>query len=234
MKKYLFFVILLLFITNISFAQKFGYVDSEFILSKMPAYKNAQQEIDKLSANWQKDIEGMYQNIDKMYKAYQAEEVLLTDEMKKKRQNEIVEKEKEVKEYQKKVFGFEGSVFKKRQELIKPVQDEVYDAIEKVAKKRQLQIVFDKSSELVMLYTNPVHDYTEYVLEELGLASPEKNTPGARPANTNVDTPGSQVKSSEGDEVGAGEEDAAGTRQAPTTRKPTGTKAPVKKTTKKK
>jgi outer membrane protein len=234
MKKYPFFIILLLLFSNVSFAQKFGYVDSEFILNKMPAYTAAQKEIDKLSANWQKDIEGMYQNIDKMYKAYQAEEVLLTDEMKKKRQNEIVEKEKEVKEYQKKIFGFEGSVFKKRQELIKPVQDDVYDAIEKVAKKRQLQIVFDKSSELVMLYTNPVHDYTEYVLEELGLASPEKNTVGARPANANnVDTPGSQVKSGAGDEVG-GEDEATPARQAPATRKPTGTKAPAKTQPKKK
>ncbi|QMU26997.1 OmpH family outer membrane protein [Adhaeribacter radiodurans] len=234
MKKYWFFVILLLLLTNASFAQKFGYVDSEFILSKMPAYKSAQQEIDKLSANWQKDIEGMYQNIDKMYKAYQAEEVLLTEEMKKKRQNEIVEKEKEVKEYQKKIFGFEGTVFKKRQELIKPVQDEVYDAIEKVAKKRQLQIIFDKSGELVMLYTNPVHDYTEYVLEELGLASPEKNTAGARPNTSNVDTPGSQVQSQDGDDVGASDENATTQKQAPAARKTTGTKAPAKTQPKKK
>lgn len=233
MKKYWFFVILLLFLTNTSFAQKFGYVDSEFILSKVPAYNTAQKEIDKLSANWQKDIEGMYQNIDKMYKSYQAEEVLLTEEMKKKRQDEIVEKEKEVKEYQKKIFGFEGTVFKKRQELIKPVQDEVYDAIEKVAKKRQLQIVFDKSSELVMLYTNPVHDYTEYVLEELGLASPEKNTPGSRPANANVETPGSQVQSQD-DEVGSTAENATTQKQAPAARKATNSKAPAKSTQKKK
>ncbi|MDQ3291080.1 MAG: OmpH family outer membrane protein [Bacteroidota bacterium] len=234
MKKYWFFVILLLLLTKSSFAQKFGYVDSEFILSKMPAYKSAQQEIDKLSANWQKDIEGMYQNIDKMYKAYQAEEVLLTEEMKKKRQNEIVEKEKEVKEYQKKIFGFEGSVFKKRQELIKPIQDEVYDAIEKVAKKRQLQIVFDKSGELVMLYTNPVHDYTEYVLEELGLASPEKNTAGNRPNTSDVDTPGSQVQAQESDEVGASDENTTTQKQAPAARKTTGSKTPVKNQPKKK
>lgn len=233
MKKYWFFVILLLLLADVSFAQKFGYVDSEFILSKVPAYNTAQKEIDKLSANWQKDIEGMYQNIDKMYKSYQAEEVLLTEEMKKKRQDEIVEKEKEVKEYQKKIFGFEGTVFKKRQELIKPVQDEVYDAIEKVAKKRQLQIIFDKSSELVMLYTNPVHDYTEYVLEELGLASPEKNTPGSRPANANVETPGSQVQAQD-DEVGSTAEGATTQKQAPATRKATNSKAPAKSGQKKK
>jgi outer membrane protein len=155
----------------------------------MPAYATAQKEVDKLSENWQKDIEARYKDIDKMYKSYQAEEVLLTEEMKKKRQNEILEKEKEVKEYQKKIFGFEGQLFKKRQELVKPVQDEVYEAIEKVAKQRQLQIVFDKSGGLVMLYTNPVHDYTEYVLEALGLASPTKNTPGQAPAVNAEDTP---------------------------------------------
>ena len=234
MKKYLFFVILFLILTNISFAQKFGYVDSEFILNKMPAYTSAQKEIDKLSENWQKDIEGMYQNIDKMYKAYQAEEVLLTEEMKKKRQNEIVEKEKEVKEYQKKIFGFEGTVFKKRQELIKPVQDDVYDAIEKVAKKRQLQFVFDRSSELVMLYTNPVHDYTEYVMEELGLASPEKNTAGNRPANSNVETPGSQVPSAANEEVETAEEGTTTPRAAPAARRTTNPKVPVKSQPKKK
>jgi outer membrane protein len=189
MKKILFLIFLSLFLTQVSFAQKFGYVDSEFILSKMPAYASAQKEVDKLSETWQKDIEVRYKDIDKMYKSYQAEEVLLTEEMKKKRQNEILEKEKEVKEYQKKIFGFEGQLFKKRQELVKPVQDEVYEAIEKVAKQRQLQIVFDKSGGLVMLYTNPVHDYTEYVLEALGLASPTKNTPGQAPAVNAEDTP---------------------------------------------
>ena len=111
--------------------------------------------------------------------------------MKKKRQNAIAEQEKEVREYQKRIFGFEGQLFRKRQELIKPVQDEVYDAIEKVAKQKQLQIVFDKSGGLVMLYTNPVHDYTEYVLEALGLASPDKNTPGTdKPVVNAADTPG--------------------------------------------
>src|SRR5207253_1047156 len=101
--------------------------------------------------------------------------------------------------------------------------------IEKVAKKRQLQIVFDKSGELVMLYTNPVHDYTEYVLEELGLASPDKNTAGTRPNTTNVDTPGSQVQSQEGDEVGTTSDEGTTTqRQAPAARKAAGSKTPAK------
>jgi outer membrane protein len=223
MKKLLFLVFLSLFLTQVSFAQKFGYVDSEFILSKMPAYASAQKEVDKLSETWQKDIEARYKNIDKMYKSYQAEEVLLTEEMKKKRQSEILETEKEVKEYQKQIFGFEGQLFKKRQELIKPVQDEVYEAIEKVAKQRQLQIVFDKSGGLVMLYTNPVHDYTEYVMEALGLASPTKNTPGQAPAVNAEDTPAAPVSD-------LGEEDSPNQQPAkPAPKKPT-----TKPTTKKK
>lgn len=197
MKKLVAFVFICIFGTQLSYAQKFGYVDSEFILSKMPAYASAQREVDKLSQNWQKDIEAKYQSIEKMYKSYQAEEVLLTEEMKKKRQNEILEKEKEVKEYQKGIFGFEGQLFKKRQEMVKPVQDEVYDAIEKVAKQKQLQIIFDKSSGLVMLYTNPVHDYTEFVIEALGLASPNKNTPTQAPTVSAEDTPASTIAAGE-------------------------------------
>jgi outer membrane protein len=197
MKKLVALVFICIFGAQFSYAQKFGYVDSEFILSKMPAYTAAQREVDKLSQNWQKDIEAKYQSIEKMYKSYQAEEVLLTEEMKKKRQSEIVEKEKEVKEYQKGIFGFEGQLFKKRQEMVKPVQDEVYDAIEKVAKQKQLQIIFDKSSGLVMLYTNPVHDYTEFVMEALGLASPNKNTPTQAPAVSAEDTPASTIAAGE-------------------------------------
>jgi outer membrane protein len=194
MKKFLSTFLLVLLAMPLVFAQKFGYIDSEFILSKMPAFSAAQQETDRLSGAWQKEIEGKYQEIDNLRKKFQLEEVLLTEEMKKKRLTEIDDKEKEAREYQKKVFGFEGMLFKKRQELIKPVQDNLFEAVEKVAKKKALQIVFDKSGELVMIYTNPVHDYTEFVLEELGLASSEKNTPGKRPAGALVDKPGDTPK----------------------------------------
>jgi outer membrane protein len=196
MKKGLGILLLLLLVSPLAFAQKFGYIDSDFILSKMPAFTAAQQEADRLSSAWQKEIEGKYQEIDNLRKKFQLEEVLLTDEMKRKRLTEIEDKEKEAREYQKKVFGFEGMLFKKRQELIKPVQDNLFDAVEKVSKKKGLQIVFDKSGELVMIYTNPVHDYTEFVLEELGLASSEKNTPGKRPAGALIDQPGDTPKKS--------------------------------------
>jgi outer membrane protein len=153
-------------------AQKFGYVNTNFILNKMPEYTEAKAEIDKLSQAWQEEIDGMQHDIYAMYSAFQAEEVLLTAEMKEERMNTIKKKEDYLKEYQKKVFGFEGLFFLKKRELIKPVQDKVYDAVEKVAHDHKLQIVFDKSGELVMIYTDPIHDYTDYVLDELGLGDP--------------------------------------------------------------
>jgi outer membrane protein len=153
-------------------AQKFGYVNTNFILNKMPEYSQAKAEIDKLSQGWQEEIQGMQQDIAAMYAALQAEEVLLTPEMKEERVKTIKKKEEYLKEYQKKVFGFEGLFFLKKKELIRPVQDKVYEAVEKVAREQRLQIVFDKSGELVMIYTDPIHDYTDYVLEELELGDP--------------------------------------------------------------
>lgn len=150
-------------------AQKIGYIDSKFVLSKMPEYKEAQQEIEALSTAWQNEIQGMRKEIESMYSELKAEEVLLTKELKDERLAEIEKKEQEVKEYQKKVFGFDGLFFLKKKELMKPVQDKVFEAAEVVAKKERLQFVFDKSGELIMIYTDPIHDYTDLVLEELGL-----------------------------------------------------------------
>jgi outer membrane protein len=157
---------------NFAFSQKFGYIDSEFILNKMPEYAKAQNEIEQLSAAWQHEIEEMQKKVEGLYATFQAEQVLLTEEMKIERQDEIKKKEAELKEYQKKVFGFGGLFFLKKQELIKPLQDKVFDAVGKVAKTNRLAIVFDKSAELVMIYTDPRHDYTDFVLEELGLGDP--------------------------------------------------------------
>lgn len=173
MKKNIAFTgILLFFGLNFAFAQKFGYIDSEFILSKMPEYAKAQNEIETYSAAWQKEIEDMQRKVDGLYSIYQAEQVLLTEEMKLERQAEIKKKETELKDYQKKVFGFGGLFFLKKQELIKPLQDKVFDAVSKVSKANRLAIVFDKAAELVMIYTDPRHDYTDFVLEELGLGDP--------------------------------------------------------------
>ncbi|KAA9331542.1 OmpH family outer membrane protein [Hymenobacter busanensis] len=201
-------------------AQKFGYVDSEFLMSKMPSYAQAQAELNTLSQNWQKEVEAQKKDLDKLYRTYQAEEVLLTEAMKKKRQDEILKKEQDIKAYQNKVFGYEGQMFKKRQELTKPVQDQVFEAIEKVAKKKQLAIVFDKSGDLTMLYTNPAHDYTEFVLEELGLASEDRNQPAQKGAVRTVTTPATP---------GGAADDAVFDDQTPASKAPATRKPPVRK-----
>ena len=161
-----------LFGLNFANGQKFGYIDTNFILTKMPEYAKAQGEIDELSTGWQKEVEDMSRNVETLYSSLKAEEVLLTDEMKGDRLDLIHKKESELKEYQRKVFGFGGLFFLKKQELIKPLQDKVFEAVEKVAKQNRLAIIFDKSGELVMIYTDPRHDYTDFVLEELGLGDP--------------------------------------------------------------
>jgi len=174
-------------------AQKFGWVDSEFIMAKMPEYAKAQLELSALSDTWQREIEAQKKDLDKLYHNYSAEEVVLTEPMKKKRQDEILQKEQEIKTYQNKQFGYEGQLFKKRQELNKPVQDKVFEAVEKVAKKKQLAVLFDKSGDLTMLYTNPAHDYTEFVLEELGLGAEDRNQPGPRGTVKTVTPPKTPV-----------------------------------------
>ncbi|WP_258100381.1 OmpH family outer membrane protein [Marinoscillum pacificum] len=161
--------ILLFFAINDTFAQKFGYVDTQYVLGRMSEYKEAQTEIETLAKGWEAEIQTMYKAVEEKEAALQAEEVLLTPEMMQERRMEIDRAWKEVKEYQKQIFGFDGLYFLKKKELIKPVQDQVFDAVEKVAKNNRLQIVFDKSGDLVMIYTDPIHDYTDYVLEELGL-----------------------------------------------------------------
>ena len=166
-------IIFLLFFTFLAapnvFGQKFGYVDTQYILNKMPEYKQAQQEIQKVSLAWQDEIKDKQKEVEALYSALKTEEVLLTEAMKQERMAEIKQREQALKEYQTKVFGYEGLFFLKQKELMQPVQEKVFEAVEKVATKQKLQVVFDKSGELVMIYTNPVHDYTDYVLEELGL-----------------------------------------------------------------
>ena len=161
-------------------AQKFGWIDSEFIMAKMPEYAKAQLELNGLSETWQKEIEAQKKELDHLHQTYHDEEVVLTESMKKKRQDEILLKEQAIKAYQNKQFGYEGQLFKKRQELNKTVQDKVFEACEKVAKKKQLAMIIDKAGDLTLLYTNPTYDYTEFVLEELGLAAEDRNQPGPK------------------------------------------------------
>ncbi len=154
--------------TTVAYSQTFAYVDSEYVLENIPDYKEAQDELDKLSIEWQKQLERRYTEIDKMYKNYQAEQILLTEDMKVKREEEIIKKEKEAKEYQKQKFGVDGELFQKRKELVKPIQDKVYNAISEIANYKRLGIVFDKASGLTMLFTNPKYNISDDVLKKLG------------------------------------------------------------------
>ena len=164
---------LLLVAVQSLFSQKFGYVDTDYILTKVPAYKEAILEIDQLSIDHQMKIDKMFLQVDSMINALQLEEPLLTDDQKQKRHDAIDDKEKEIKDYQTNIFGYEGEIWLKRQELIRPIQDDIYTSISKISKKYKLQFVFDKAGDLVILYANPVHDYTDYVLEDLGLGDPK-------------------------------------------------------------
>ncbi|MES2679290.1 MAG: OmpH family outer membrane protein [Bacteroidota bacterium] len=149
-------------------AAKFGYVDTDYILGQIPEFKAAQSELDKTSVQWQKEMEAKFADIDKLYKAYQADAILLTDDMKKKRENEIINRETEAKELQKQRFGVDGELFKKRQELVKPIQDKVYNAIKVVAEKKAMGFILDKSGQVSILYANSKYDISEDVLVYLG------------------------------------------------------------------
>lgn len=149
-------------------AQKFAYVDTKYILENIPDYKSSQEQLNKVSVDWQKEIEMKYAEIDKLYKAFQAEQILLTEDMKKKREQEIINKEKEAKDLQKKRFGVEGDLFKKRQELVKPIQDKIYNAVKEVASEGNYAVVFDRNAELTMLFADPKYDKSDDVLNKLG------------------------------------------------------------------
>jgi outer membrane protein len=155
-------------------AQRYCVVDSKYILENLPEYKQAQTKLDESSATWQKEIDAKLQDVDRMYKAYQAEQVMLSDDMRKKREDEIIKKEKEAKELQKKRFGFEGDLFKKRQELVKPVQDKVYNAVQKMASSKAYDIIYDKSADLSVFYADPKIDKSDDILKELGVTNPTK------------------------------------------------------------
>lgn len=162
------FLILFFVITNYSLAQKFAYVDTDYILAKIPEYNQAQDKLDNYSKGWQEEIEMTMQKIEKMYRSYQSEQILLTEEMKSAREDMIFAEEKKVQDLQIKYFGPEGMLFSKRQELIKPIQDKIYDAIQQIATNNKYSVIFDSSSDLIMLYTNNNLDKSDKVLEIMG------------------------------------------------------------------
>jgi outer membrane protein len=149
-------------------AQRFGIVDTQYILSKIPEYSQAQSQLDQMSKTWQGEVEALLSEADALQKSLDAERILLTDEMAEEREKVISEKEQEARKLQRQYFGPEGDLFKKRQELVKPIQDQVYNAVQDVASKKRLDVVFDKASSLTMLYASDKIDISEDVLSELG------------------------------------------------------------------
>lgn len=169
MKKILLGLVCLMAVAFTADAQRYCVIDSKYILDKMVEYKDAQTKIDKLSEDWQKDIDNRMSEVDRMYKTYQAERAMLSDEMRKKREDEIIAKEKSVKDLQKERFGYEGELFKERQKLIKPIQDKVFNAVQKYATSRAYEVVFDKAGGVTLFYADPKIDKSDEVLKLLGI-----------------------------------------------------------------
>jgi outer membrane protein len=169
MKRILFIAGSLLLMTTAALAQKYAIIDTRYILDKMPDYAQAQKQLDAIAADWQKDIDAKQQSLDKMYKDFEAEQVMLSPELVKKREDQLFLKEKELRDLQRQRFGFEGDLFKKRQELIKPIQDKVFNAVQKIAGQRGYDFVLDKSEGITIIFADPKLDKSEDVLKELGV-----------------------------------------------------------------
>lgn len=184
-KKSLIALIIIMLTPLVNYAQKFAYVDTEYILSLLPEYKSAQKKLDELAELWQKEIDKKYEDIDKMYKEYQAEKVLLTADQQKQREDEIIAKEKEAKKFQQDKFGYEGELFKKRQELVKPIQDKIFEAIQKLAKDEGLDFIFDKSSDMTMLFCNAKYDKSDNILSSLGVVPTKEEKDKAKEKKNN-------------------------------------------------
>ena len=170
MKKNLFAAILCIVLSLTGYSQqRYAIIDTRYILEKIPEYKEAEKKLQAVSEQWQKEIDEKQAQLDKMYKNYEAEQYMLTEELKKKREDEIFYKEKELRDLQKKRFGYEGDLFKERQKLVKPIQDRVYNAIQKIAIARSYDFVLDKSEGITVIFADPKLDKSEDVLKELGL-----------------------------------------------------------------
>ena len=167
MKKYFLLFALLGIVSSNVIAQKYAFIDTKYILSQMPDYTDAQKEIDDLAEKWQKDVEKKYNEIQSKYKSFQEEEILLPEETKKIRLDEIMELEVKAKELQKKRFGVEGDLFKKRKELIDPIQDKIYKAVKELSKDNNYSFILDKSKNSNIIYADPKYDKSDAVLRKI-------------------------------------------------------------------
>jgi len=149
-------------------AQRYGFVDTDYISKNIPAFATAQEQLNRLSQQWEKEIADGYDVVEQMYKAYQNDAVLLSQDMRTRREEAIVAKEREVKTLQNKYFGMDGDLFKKREELVKPIQDEILKAIKEIALEGNYTAIFDTASGGNILFANPRFDISDQVLEKLG------------------------------------------------------------------
>ncbi len=169
MKKIIFTLAFTFLAFTVAFAQRFAYVDSDYILKHMPDYASAQKQLGALSDQWQKEVDNKFQEMDRLYKSYQADQVLMTPDMKKRREAEIVDKEKLAKDFQRQKFGPDGELQQKSSSIMKPIQDRVAKAVQAVAEADNLDMIFDKNGEVIMMYANPRYDKSDDVIRRLGL-----------------------------------------------------------------
>ena len=169
MKKFFYLLLVACLFSLSTMAQRYAIIDSKYILDKVPEYSAAQIKLNDFSILWQKEIDQKQVAVDKMYKDYDAEAVMLPDNLKKKREDELYNKEKELRDLQRQRFGFEGDLFKKRQELVKPIQDRVYNAVQKLAVEKQYDFILDKSEGITIIFADPKLDKSDDILKLLGV-----------------------------------------------------------------
>jgi outer membrane protein len=204
MKRLALVIVAFFLLASLGKAQKIAYVDSQYILDNIPEFAEAQAQLDEMSNQWQKEIDSKFAEVDKMYKEFQAQAVLLPEDMKKKKEQEIVDAERDAKNLQRKRFGKDGDLFKKRQELVKPIQEKIYNAIQDLATNNNYAIIFDKGGSLSILFANPKYDISDDVLDKLGASlSNRKGRSTGKPGDTGS-------SSGKGGDAGAGSKDTQG------------------------
>jgi outer membrane protein len=169
MKKIFFLAVFSFCLMGLANAQRYAIIDTKYILDKMPDYRSAQKNLDDIASGWQKEIDNMEAELNRMYKDFEAEQVMLSDDLKKKREDQLFVKEKTLRDLQRKRFGFEGDLFKKRQELIKPIQDKVFNAVQRLAVQRGYDFILDKSEGITVIFADPKLEKSDDVLRELGV-----------------------------------------------------------------
>lgn len=169
MKKLLLLAVGTFMMVALANAQRYAIIDTKYILDKLPDYKIAQKNLDDIATGWQREIDKMQSELDKMYKDFEAEQVMLSDELRRKREDQLFVKEKTLRDLQRQRFGFEGDLFKKRQELVRPIQDKVYNAVQKLAVQRGYDFILDKSEGITVIFADPKLEKSDDILKEMGV-----------------------------------------------------------------